>query len=400
MKVYIVTRIPFPNGMAPANRVKCYAKAIKSQEVEVEILVYTRTEIHGNSARNTDGNGNFEGITFRYIGGTPFRNKNLLFRRFYDYKDKKNCLKYLKKNLRQGDVVLGYIGHDIDYTVELINTIHACKAKFVRDLCELPYGTSVETKDAIKNREKVLKLQAPICDGYICISKALLDYINPHTRPDAKNIIVPILVDYDKYELPDLSSKAEYPYIFHAGSLTEQKDGVLGMLVAFGIASKSLPSSVKFILTGYLDKAKAANEIKEIIKKYDIEERVIFTGYLSDDELKKYLSEASLVIINKYNTQQNQYCFSTKLGEYLAAGKPVIITNVGEAMNWLKNQETAYVVDPENKQQLAEAIVDSFINAEKRHKIAEEGRNLCKNSFDYRMWGTDLIRYFSDIENI
>lgn len=64
---------------------------------------------------------------------------------------------------------------------------------------------------------------------------------------------------------------------------------------------------------------------------------MLFTGYLSHEDLKDYLSKASMVIINKYRNQQNEHCFSTKLGEYLAAAKPVIITNVGEAMNWLEN---------------------------------------------------------------
>lgn len=395
MKVYIVTRNPFPNGMAPANRIKCYAQAISSQGVDVEILIYTRTEVYGRPSHNICGSGVYSGIPYNYIGGTPLRHRNVILRRWYDYKDKKDCLNYIRHNVKENDVVLAYLGLDVDYALKLIDVVHSNGAKYFNELCELPYGTTQETKATVKGRRKTIELLSPKCDGHICISKALKDYISPYTSDSSRNIIVPILVDFKQYELDDRSEYASFPYIFHAGSLTEQKDGVLGMLESFGMSCNSLDPTVKFVLTGSLDKAKAADQIREILTRYGIEQRVIFTGYLSDESLKKYLSEASLVIINKYDTQQNRYCFSTKLGEYLAAGKPVIITKIGEAMNWLKDGETAYVVDPEEKLQLSQAIINAFTDNDKRKKIAESGRELCQKSFDYRAWGKTLINAFT-----
>ena len=124
---------------------------------------------------------------------------------------------------------------------------------------------------------------------------------------------------------------------------------------------------------------------------------MFFTGYISDEELKENLSKASLVIINKYPNQQNTYCFSTKLGEYLAAGKPVIITNVGEAMNWLKDGESAYIVEPNDTDSLAKAIVDAFNNSEKRKMIGINGQKICKECFDYRNYGAKLQHFFNSI---
>ena len=36
MKVYIVTTEPFPNGLAATGRIKCYAKALISEGVDVD----------------------------------------------------------------------------------------------------------------------------------------------------------------------------------------------------------------------------------------------------------------------------------------------------------------------------------------------------------------------------
>ena len=99
------------------------------------------------------------------------------------------------------------------------------------------------------------------------------------------------------------------------------------------------------------------------------------------------------MIINKYVTQQNKYCFSTKLAEYLAAEKVVIITNVGEAVYWLKNKESAYIVEPENTEKLSESIIYALENRELSKGIAKNGKELCKRSFDYRCYGKILLDF-------
>lgn len=45
MKVYIVTTEPFPNGLAATGRIKCYAKALISEGVDVEVVNFHRTEV-------------------------------------------------------------------------------------------------------------------------------------------------------------------------------------------------------------------------------------------------------------------------------------------------------------------------------------------------------------------
>ena len=62
------------------------------------------------------------------------------------------------------------------------------------------------------------------------------------------------------------------------------------------------------------------------------------------------------MIINKRPNLQNRYCFATKLGEYLLTGKPVIISDVGEAKNYLKDGESAYIVDSGQPNLIAKKI--------------------------------------------
>lgn len=396
MKVYIVTKEPFPNGMAAVNRIKCYAKAITEQGVECEVLIFTRTEKYGKAPRNMSGKGvSDEGIPFCYIGGTPLRGENVFIRQINDRLDKWNTLRILKRNLCPGDVVFMYF-EDVNFSLRLIKVAHSKGAVAVRDLCELPYGTGKETATAVQRRRKTLEKQLPLLDGIIPISDALLHLAQKYANKHCLFLKVPIMVDYEKYALEDKSSEAEIPYIFHSGTLYEQKDGILGMIIAIGQAVANSSKPFMFISTGTLEGSPHEEKIRSLIDRYNLKDKILFTGYLSIEELRDYLSKASLVIINKYRTQQNLYCFSTKLGEYLAAEKPVIITNVGEAMNWLDNQ-TAYIVEPNDIENLSEKIVYALQHENESLEKARRGNDLCKKYFDYRTWGEPIYAFMNNI---
>lgn len=393
MKVIILTGEPFPNGMAATNRIKCYARAIKESGVDCEVLIFRRTEVYGQKPKNIDGQGTFNGIPYRFIGGTPLRGSNVLLRQINDRLDIWKTETYLKRNIKKGDVLFFFMGGYVELMLRYMKIAHQQGAYCVRDFCELPYGTGKETPQNIRMREITLEKQLPLLDGIISISDNLMNLAKTYTHPQCKHIKVPIMVDYDYYKMDDHSTETETPYIFHSGTLYQQKDGILGMIEAFGMALSKIGTPVKFISTGDMNLSPHKEEIKALIAQYHLENKIVFTGYLSDMKMKEYLSKAKMVIINKYRTQQNNYCFSTKLGEYLAAAKPVVITRVGEAMNWLENGKSAYVVEPEDIEALGDAIVHVFTHPEKSRQIGLAGQDVCRQSFDFHNWSRPLVEF-------
>lgn len=397
MKVFIVTGEPFPNGMAAVSRIKCYARAMVEGGLDVEVVVYRRTEVYGNKAYNTERQGCYEGVKFRYVPKTTLRGQYRLFRHYIDKWDLRRADHYLKRNIKKGDVLFLFLGKPIEVAMRFMDIAHKKGAYCVRDLCELPYGTGAETEQAIRLRKKTIEVQFPRIDGIISISDALLNLAKTYTLPTCKHIKIPIMVDYKQYYLPDKSGETDIPYIFHAGTLYEQKDGILGMIEAFGKAVNKMKLPAMFISTGNLDNSPHKDKIRQFIAHYHLEEKLKFKGFISEAELKDYLGKASLVIINKYRTQQNNYCFSTKLGEYLAAAKPVIVTRVGEAMNWLNDGQSAYIVEPENTDELADAIVRVFTNPDESRAIGLSGQEVCRKCFDYRNWSQPLVDFMNQL---
>lgn len=171
------------------------------------------------------------------------------------------------------------------------------------------------------------------------------------------------------------------------------------MIEAFGMAKQRLSVPIRYILTGNIEESSHPDQIRDIIKKYDMEESVDFVGYLSQKNIKEYLSKASLVISNRPKSMQDFYGFSTKVGEYLASGTPLITTNWGEVVNWLQDGKNAYIIEPENLIALSDTIVKVFENQKDALRVGQNRQELCQRCFDYKIWSksiSDFMKQFNE----
>lgn len=394
MKVFFVVKNNFPNGLATTARVINYCKGMIENNIECEVIIPVAIERYEEPIKNVSYKGVYEGIPFFYVSKNPRRSKYLIYRKIKDIFDYIRTLYYLYLHVTSDDVVIVYEGGCFWFKL-LAKVVHFKKAQIVMELNELPYGTSTETKKTIRKRAKMLNEVFPLYDGFFAISESLMNLARKYS-PRAQIIKIPIIVDttiVDNVEERIFSK----PYLFHSGSLFEQKDGIVGMLEAFAIANKKLGYSLNYILTGYPNKSRDYQLIVSTIEKLGIQEFIHFTGFIQAEQLRIYQKNCLATIINKYPNQQNEYCFSTKLGEYLAFAKPVIITNVGEAMYYLNNQNS-YIVDPYSSEQIAEKIVEIVQNKEQAQKIGAEGYGLAKNIFNCNYQGKRIADFLFQLK--
>lgn len=367
----------YPNGKASSARVREYGKGFVCNGIETLVLM-PQPRIPYNSEKINPNKGIDEnGVKFRCMAGNSKRSKYLPIRILLDVWGKLFTLLWLLFNIKKEDKVILYEGSNSWFKM----VIAICKIKHTcvgMEFNELPYGTKTETKEAIENREYMLKNIFHKFDFFLCISQPLYDMAKKYS-PRAKAIKVPIMSEGDLNG--DDFTEEMPPYIFHSGTLYEQKDGICGMLRAFGIACKNNECKLHYYLTGELKDSPHSKELERIISEYDIKDRVHFLGYIDAVTLRKYQKNATMAIINKYDTQQNRFCFSTKLSEYLSFSIPVITTTVGEANNYLKDGVNAYVVETHKPELIAEKITHIINNPNEAHRIGKEGYKLTQKEF-------------------
>lgn len=380
MRIIFILDNLYPNGKASTARVREYGKGFVRNGVETLVwMPVPRQTYQDNEVINPDVKGTDEnGVAFECISGASKRNKNVFIRQLQDFWGYTLTLLKIIRECRQGDYFVLYEGGSFWHRL-CIKTIRLAGGICGIELNELPYGTGVETVGKMKKREWYLKDIFPKLDFVWAISESLYELAQEYA-PQAQIIKVPIMVE-GQLEGEDFPEQ-RVPYIFHSGTLYEQKDGVCGMLEAFGMACQKLQVPIEYILTGDLGESPHAEELKVIIKKYGIEDKVKFIGYLDLSTLRKYQKNCFLTIINKYDTQQNRYCFSTKLSEYLSFSRPVITTTVGEAKRYLKDGVNAFFVEPHRPELLAEKIVYAVNHPLETSAIGIEGHKLTEKEFD------------------
>ena len=389
MKVFILTGEPFPHGMAATNRITKYAQGLIANGIDCEVIITARTEPYHKVRNNKNCGISHDQIKFTYIPDTTTRSRKFFTRRVYDLYDYLRVSYWIKQNIHCGDVVLFYNLQLLGMR-RIIKTCHNNGIKIVRELCELPYGTQ---SDSAKNkllRSLYEKFVMPHFDGFIAISQALEQYAHSICSGKTPIIKIPILIDVNQYN--DINPYIHNnPYIFHAGTMYERKDAIVSTIKAFAIASKKIGNSLDFILAG--PESPHKSELEQIISDNDLYNNIHFIGSLTHNEVLSYQKGAWLTILNKHDNPQNRNGFSTKLGDVLLAGTPVITTTVGEANNFLRDGESALITQPGDTEAIAELIVRAYNNPKLLASISMTGKQIAKECFDSHRQGGILTRF-------
>jgi len=159
-------------------------------------------------------------------------------------------------------------------------------------------------------------------------------------------------------------------YILYLGSLQPRKN-IPTSLRAFAKYLELQPDSqLKFIIAG----GKGYNYDKKIdttIMEYNLEEKVIFTGFITDEEKILLLKQAKAFInISLYEG------FGITLIEAMSLGTPVITTNTSCLPEIVEN--AGIITDPYNIDDIAMAIQNLTNNSRVNKQYKEKGLNRSK----------------------
>lgn len=390
MKVHIVTKAPFPTGMASTQRIACYAEALTKSGITNEIVIIKRTETKKGS-KNSLPDGGTAQSSFHYAGGTTLRSNNKFIGKLFDIVDRFKSFTYLKRSVKSGDVIIMYLLDEVTFPLLLILFFHLKGVSVVRDFCEYPYATRQANAFTNFIRKCYLKSILPVYDGTICISHSLLDISNKFA-PQKHHTLIPIMVG-DQYT--NVKYHHPKPYIFHGGSMLERKDAIVSTMKAFVEANAILGKKIDFILAG--PKSPHIDVLNSIISKSGMKDCVYFLPTMDKTTLQEYQNGAFLTILNKNDNEQNRNGFSNKLGEILISGTPIITTTVGEAKYWLKDGESAFIVSPHNPKLISDKIIEAYNNDDLRRKIGENGKNVAICYFSTTCQGNALSSYLYEM---
>ena len=285
-----------------------------------------------------------------------------------------------------------------------LSTMTASKIRGKRvatELNEKPYSIEGGSRrdilrDLFKPFHKVCltKIVFPKFDGFIVISEPLARYTRFYGKDKAIICKVPILVDFELYQKKVGKPDCHLSYIVNTASLNDHKDGIINVFKALTrVINRGF--DLHFYLTSRVSPKELLIEIDTIISENKLEGRVTFLDGLDEETLLSYQAHCSMLVLNKVETEQNRYNFATKLGEFLALGKPVITTAIGEVKHYLKDNISCLYVDPSNEIEISDAIIRLLKDESLSGKIGDNGKIIAEKHFDVKSQSKRISDFFT-----
>lgn len=248
--------------------------------------------------------------------------------------------------------------------------------KLICEFTEIPfYGRRKNIVNSIKEYVK-LKL-ALKSTGIFVITQSLYDY---YSNAGVKNIeIINMFVDTSRFNSQNIASNSD-KYIAYCGTISEFKDGVDCLIRAFSVFQKEY-SDYKLKIIGKFESQTSERNLRSLVSQLELNSNVEFTGMVSSQLMPTILSSAKILALARPDNEQSKYGFPTKLGEYLATGVPVVVTNVGELNYFLKDKVNCIFSKPDNYLDFASKLMWVADNYSESCIIAQEGKRLTQNEF-------------------
>lgn len=132
-------------------------------------------------------------------------------------------------------------------------------------------------------------------------------------------------------------------------------------------------SKVRFLLIG---SGALRSQVEETLRAGKAEHRAIFTGVVPHERVPKLLDACDLLVSPHVPLEDGSDFFGspTKLFEYMAMGKAIVASRLGQIGEVLADEETALLIEPGNAQQLADAILRLSKSADLRGGLGAAAR--------------------------
>ena len=145
---------------------------------------------------------------------------------------------------------------------------------------------------------------------------------------------------------------------------------------------ESVPEAA-FIIAG---EGELMDATRELARSLGIADRTFFIGRCQD--VGSVLSISDVCVLSSSSEG-----FSNAILEYMAAGRPVVATDVGGAREAIVHGETGYLVPAGDHDQLADHIVSLLLDHETASSMGESGRRRVNEKFS-------TARQFQNIEGL
>jgi glycosyltransferase involved in cell wall biosynthesis len=253
-------------------------------------------------------------------------------------------------------------------------------ARLVAEETEEPFvydrpGGWVEFKKAVYN-----SITLKLFDAFVVISTHLESRIRPLLRRRAPMLRLPVMVDTALFGAAAAASPRKPGTVAYCADL-RRVDEVGSLLKIWSLVTRDLPSARLRIIGGEPN-PQAAAELREIAASLGVKASVEFVGAVARAELPAALAESDAMVLPRASGLFSRAGMPIKLGEYLATGRPVVVTETGDIGRYLQDRVSAYLVPPGDEKAFAAALKQVLTHRQQADEVGRRGQAVAREHLD------------------
>jgi len=243
-----------------------------------------------------------------------------------------------------------------------------------------------------KTRDDYVQLVTASCNGVWAVSKHLADYWTAHGLDESKVTISPGVVATSSFSESADIDEASAVYV---GNLQHRE--IEYLLEISELVAAHLP---RFRLHVYGDATPERREsLVTLLHDRGLLDVVTIHDAVAPADVKTVLARAGVLVLPRSRGEFSAAGFPQKLGEYLASGRPVVVTRVGDIPEYLSDMESAYLLAPDDCEAFAASMLEALRNQAAATRIGATGRNVARSLLWSEVVARRVVSFASSLES-
>lgn len=222
-------------------------------------------------------------------------------------------------------------------------------------------------------------------DYFVTCSKPLLDRLKDNGINSNRATIIRNGVDTGLFKPKDFQPISNKFVVTYAGAFQKWQ----GLENFVNAATMTKDPDIKFRIIGF---SNGDHQLKSHLRRI-LSDKAELINSLEKHDLIDQLCSSDILVIPRSKNFALQLAFPTKFAEYIAVGKPVIVTDVDETATFVRKYNCGFVCEPS-----AQSIAKTIANAKKLPsdvllEMGRNGRRLAETTFDLGVIGEQYFKF-------
>ena len=379
--IRIITYDNFPYGGASANLLRYFSLSLSLEGNNVEVVMPTGNNYGKNIDSNVKRSGKVENVRFKHLAYLNHP-QNFIGKALDIFLGFINTIGFILKESFKSelDIIIIYNTVFSRYlSIFLLSKILGKKLIVILpEFYEKP-NTNFWSLARIKWTDFYLgiKYLSKYADGFFVASHYLKNYLEKERHILKPIYVLPNLMDPSLFQ-----SENEKPFIEntitigYTGTPT-RKDGVVDLIKSFSLLHKKYDNTHLLIIGDVTNRGQSVlPPLIELASSLGVKDDITFTGLVAFSIIPNLINQCQILALTRPNGVFAEAGFPTKLGEYFACKKPVLITRVGDIPLYFDDCKEVKIVEPDNVESI-------FLGFEELINDPDLCSKLSKNSFEW-----------------